>query len=124
MLLSLCYVLVRRALDLAMWCLCSNNRKELEIAVLRHELSILRRRAKRPSLTTVDRLFLAAASRLLVLGGILLRRSRVASCRGRIGDRSSSRRRRSYDGTVGWWRDGGRLPVQSVARRSAVRSEA
>jgi putative transposase len=64
-LLSLCYVLVRRALDLAMWCLCSNNRKELEIAVLRHELSILRRRAKRPSLTTVDRLFLAAASRLL-----------------------------------------------------------
>jgi putative transposase len=33
--------------------------------VLRHELDILRRRTKRPALTTVDRLFLAAASRLL-----------------------------------------------------------
>ena len=65
MLLSLCYFLVRRVLDLALWCLRSNNRKDLEIAVLRHELSILRRHAKRPALTTVDRLFLAAASRLL-----------------------------------------------------------
>jgi putative transposase len=37
----------------------------LEIIVLRHELAILRRRARRPAMTTVDRLFLAAASRVL-----------------------------------------------------------
>ena len=39
--------------------------KELEIVVLRHELAILRRRHKRPTVTAVDRLFLAAASRCL-----------------------------------------------------------
>ena len=33
--------------------------------MLRHELAILRRRTRRPAMTTVDRLFLAAASRLL-----------------------------------------------------------
>lgn len=39
--------------------------KELEIVVLRHELSMLRRQTKRPQLTTSDRLLPAAASRLL-----------------------------------------------------------
>jgi hypothetical protein len=43
----------------------SDDRKELEIIVLRHELANLRRRTRRPAMTTVDRLFLAAASRLL-----------------------------------------------------------
>jgi hypothetical protein len=43
----------------------SNDFKELEIVVLRHELGILRRQRQRPALTTVDRLFLAAASRCL-----------------------------------------------------------
>jgi len=43
----------------------SNDFKELEIVVLRHELAILRRQRKRPVLTEVDRLFLAAASRCL-----------------------------------------------------------
>ena len=41
--------------------------KELEIVVLRHELSVLRRQAKRPQLTMADRVLLAAASRLLPL---------------------------------------------------------
>jgi putative transposase len=62
-LLSLCYLLVRSILQLAVW--RSNDIKELELAVLRHELDILRRRTKRPPLTMADRLFLAAASRLL-----------------------------------------------------------
>jgi putative transposase len=62
-LLSLCYLVVRRILQLAVW--RSNDVKELELAVLRHELDILRRRTKRPPLTMADRLFLAAASRLL-----------------------------------------------------------
>jgi hypothetical protein len=39
--------------------------KELEIVVLRHEVAILRRKTRRPAITAVDRLFLAAASRLL-----------------------------------------------------------
>jgi putative transposase len=39
--------------------------KELEIVVLRHELSVLRRQTRRPQLTTSDRVFLAAASQLL-----------------------------------------------------------
>jgi putative transposase len=43
----------------------SEDFKELEIVVLRHELSVLRRQTRRPQLTTIDRNFLAAASRLL-----------------------------------------------------------
>jgi putative transposase len=39
--------------------------KELEIIVLRHELAILRRTTRRPPITAVDRLLLAAASRVL-----------------------------------------------------------
>lgn len=65
MLLSLCYVLVRGVVQVVVRRWRSNVVKELEIVVLRHELAILRRQAKRPTLTTVDRLFLAASSRLL-----------------------------------------------------------
>ena len=65
MFLSLCYEVVRRVLQLAAWRFRSNDLKELEIVVLRHELAILRRRARRPTMTWTDRLFLAAASRLL-----------------------------------------------------------
>ena len=39
--------------------------KELEIIVLRHELAILRGTSRRPRPAVVDRMFLAAASRLL-----------------------------------------------------------
>jgi putative transposase len=39
--------------------------QELEIVVLRHELSVLRRQTRRPQLTMADRVLLAAASRLL-----------------------------------------------------------
>src|SRR6266498_5077230 len=48
-----------------MLCCRSPRSKELEILVLRHELSILRRHARRPQLRAADRLFLAALSRAL-----------------------------------------------------------
>jgi putative transposase len=62
---SLPYVVLRRVLQLAALRVRSNDFKELEIVVLRHELAILQRRTRRPPMTWTDRLFLAAASRLL-----------------------------------------------------------
>jgi len=43
----------------------SDEFKELEIVAFRHELAVLRRQAGRPELKPADRVFLAAASRLL-----------------------------------------------------------
>jgi putative transposase len=63
--LSLCYLVLRRVLPLAALRLRSDEFKELEIVVLRHELTVLRRQLARPQLTSADRVFLAAASRLL-----------------------------------------------------------
>jgi hypothetical protein len=58
-------LVVRRLFELMMLCSRSPRSKELEILVLRHELSILRRQARRPQLREADRLFLAALSRAL-----------------------------------------------------------
>jgi hypothetical protein len=64
-LVSFCYVLVRWLLQFIALRVRSKEFKELEIVVLRHELAILRRKARRPAMTAVDRVFLAATSRLL-----------------------------------------------------------
>jgi hypothetical protein len=58
-------VLLRWVLEFVVLCVRSKELKELEIVVLRHELAILRRKTRRPTITAVDRLFLGAASRLL-----------------------------------------------------------
>jgi putative transposase len=58
-------VLVCRPFALVLLIARSDCSKELEILVLRHELSILRRQARRPRITARDRLVLAALSRLL-----------------------------------------------------------
>ena len=62
---SFCYLVLRRLLQLAALRLRSDEFKELEIVVLRHELAVLRRQLARPELNRSDRVFLAAASRLL-----------------------------------------------------------
>src|SRR5438270_12024908 len=62
---SRCYVVLGRLLQLALLCVRSNDFKELEIIVLRHELAVLRRRIGCPAMTWPDRFFLAAASRVL-----------------------------------------------------------
>jgi transposase InsO family protein len=58
-------LVVCRLFELIVLCCRSPGSKELEILVLRHELSILRRHAKRPQLQQADRAFLAALSRAL-----------------------------------------------------------
>ena len=65
MLLSFCYLALRQVLQLLVLRTRSNDFKDLEIVVLRHELAVLRRRIRRPPITDIDRLFLTAASRLL-----------------------------------------------------------
>jgi putative transposase len=61
-LVSSCYVLLRWLLEFVVLRVRSKEFRELEIIVLRHELAILRRNTRRPPITAVDRVFLAAAS--------------------------------------------------------------
>lgn len=59
------YVVVRRLLEFVVLLGRGDRAKELEILVLRHELSILRRQVGRPRLETHDRVLLAAFSQML-----------------------------------------------------------
>ena len=65
MVISLAYLLFRRSLAVAALRLRSREFKELEVVVVRHGLAVVRRQVARPRLEESDRVFLAAASRLL-----------------------------------------------------------
>ena len=65
MLVSGLYVVVCRFLELIVLLGRTDRANELEILVLRHELSILRRQVGRPRFETHDRILLAAFSRML-----------------------------------------------------------
>lgn len=60
-----CNLALRLVLQLLVLSLRSEEFKELEIVVLRHELAVVRRQVARPSVQPADRAFLAAAGRLL-----------------------------------------------------------
>src|SRR6266508_757715 len=62
---SFVYVLACRLFELVVLLGRGERSKELEILVLRHELSILRRQVGRPQFAPRDRLLLAALSRML-----------------------------------------------------------
>jgi putative transposase len=65
LLVSLLYAVVCRLLELIVLFARRDRAKELEILVLRHELSILRRQVPQPRFELHDRLLLAALSRVL-----------------------------------------------------------
>ena len=65
MLVSSLYVLARRLLELVVLIARGDRANELEILVLRHELSILRRQVGQPRFEPHDRLLLTALSRVL-----------------------------------------------------------
>jgi hypothetical protein len=87
MALSFLYLMTRRLLGMLLGSLRSEHAKDVEIAVLRHQLQVLRRRVKRPEFRPADRAVLAALSGALPAGA---------------GRTSSSPRTRSCAGTVGW----------------------
>jgi putative transposase len=62
---SFVYLALKRLIELVLLCFRSNDAKEVEILVLRHELDILRRQQPRPRLEPRDRAWLSLLSRLL-----------------------------------------------------------
>jgi hypothetical protein len=64
MLFGLVYLLLRRALRLAAGS-ASDLHNDIEIVILRHQLTVLKRQVGRPRLRRRDRLFMAALSQIL-----------------------------------------------------------
>src|SRR6266542_3957909 len=65
MALSFVYLMARRLVGMLLGSLRSQHAKDVEIAVLRHQLSVLRRQVKRPQFRPADRAVLAVLSRAL-----------------------------------------------------------
>ncbi len=69
MVLSILYLMLRRLLGIVPGSRSDDAAKDVEIAVLRHQVQVLRRQVGRPSLRPLDRMFLAAAAHLLPRDG-------------------------------------------------------
>lgn len=65
MLFAVVYAGLRAILGLIVLCGRADAVKDVELLVLRHEVTVLRRQVSRPRLEPKDRIILAAASRLL-----------------------------------------------------------
>jgi putative transposase len=65
MALSFIYLMTCRLVGVLLGCLRSEHAKDVEIAVLRHQLDVLRRQAKRAEFRPADRAVLAVLSRAL-----------------------------------------------------------
>jgi putative transposase len=65
MALSFLYLMARRLVGMLLGSLRSEHAKDIEIAVLRHQLDVLRRQVKRPAFRPADRAVLAVLSRAL-----------------------------------------------------------
>lgn len=75
--MSLLYWILRRVLELLVARGRPDNANEIELLVLRHELTVLRRQVGRPRFRPADRAMLAALARLLPKGrwpSLLVRR--------------------------------------------------
>jgi putative transposase len=59
------YLMARRLVGMLLGSLRTQHAKDVEIAVLRHQLEVLRRQVKRPELRPADRAVLAVLSRAL-----------------------------------------------------------
>jgi hypothetical protein len=68
MALSFLYLMTCRLLGMLLGSLRGEHAKDIEIAVLRHQLDVLRRQVKRPELRPADRVLLAMLSRALPRG--------------------------------------------------------
>src|SRR2546430_2293327 len=62
---ALAYWLLRRLIELLLLLARSEQKKEVEILLLRHELQVLRRQVARPQLRPADRVVLSALSQIL-----------------------------------------------------------
>jgi hypothetical protein len=62
---QLAYFALWRSIQLLALLTCGDAAKDLELLVLRHQLSVLRRQLPRPKLEPADRALLAAISRVL-----------------------------------------------------------
>jgi hypothetical protein len=84
----LAYLTLYRSIQLLALLAHDDAAKDLEILVLRHQLTVLRRQTPRPKLEPTDRVLLGAISRALP---------------DHAGPVTSSGRRRCCAGTDGWW---------------------
>jgi putative transposase len=74
--LTCVYGCLRFVIGLVVLTLDGDRDREVELLLLRHELSVLRRTAKKPRMNSADRMILAALARRLprrALGGLLVR---------------------------------------------------